>query len=238
MFVQTKRAGDEAEQDKSDRDDQAWYRRAELVASGLMALVTLATGVAVFWQAHETRKAASAAARSADISAEAMRLTQRAALVVTGMQVIPHPRNGSPFFNVKVRNSGRMPALITEYASIAWTDEVGGLPQHEVHDLHWLQGEWLCGPDQEVHLLCPFEDAQFTPELWRKTVEGTFGLGLQLCFRYQTGFPDLVGETGTGAAYDGTLRGVKPEERLIQTNRPGYNYVRYYEQKQRQETRS
>jgi hypothetical protein len=150
---------------------------------------------------------------------------QRAILTVTAVQFGPSGPTREPTFVINLTNSGGKPATVTEYATMMWTEEP--LPNPcDPTQLRWMPTSGVAAPEKTVAVKCGYTGERFTQDTWDRIHRGDFSISFHCVIRYETGFPGVIGETSIGVEYDHEMTGSPVHLRFVNTNLPGYNYVR------------
>jgi hypothetical protein len=215
LVVRTNPSAAEARENQKDRLDQKYNRWAN-IGVGICTLAILVVQGILFKRQNDIMVTQNTILIS----------SQRAWLNIASFVFGPNSKTGVPTIWLEISNSGRQPGTITDHACLLFMDNEK--PQADVNSVNW---DWekhsaVATPDRNVVVVVPFPGAKFTKEHWRKVLSGDLPISIYGVIRYETGFPEIKGETGYGFTYDHADTGRKDTERFSIANTRGYNYAK------------
>jgi hypothetical protein len=150
---------------------------------------------------------------------------QRAFLAVSSLRFAPQGPLNVPTYTLEVFNSGQLPATITKWATVMYTEKP--LPDPCDHsDLKWRPISGVVAPGKLALVNGEQGVADFTQDTWTKLKSGELALSFHIVIRYDTGITGVEGETSTGAVYEPNKTSLDIHSRFAYTTITGYNYAR------------
>lgn len=130
----------------------------------------------------------------------------------------PHPK-----IFVVLKNTGRLTAIVRGWAADAVLSNLPDI-RNEANLVHYGNSGPVA-PDASVTLEAHIP-LDWKHDDWRDLLQGKKTLSIWGVLNYETGFPDVAGETGFGFEYVCTAPHSSYGERFAATDAPGYNYSR------------
>jgi hypothetical protein len=197
-------------------------------AGVILSVLVIGLAVVQIYLLRGTLKATTAAANAAQLSAgvarDTLHITQRAYLHISAVQFATFGVGQRPTLIIQVSNGGHLPASVTEWGNVLYTDE--GLPDpYTGETLQWLPQTGIVAPGHKVTMSAQVQSDPFTEAEWARIQTGDYQLAIFGALRYHAGF-DMAGETGYGLTFDPTATMLPFHRRFINSLVTGYNYAK------------
>jgi hypothetical protein len=168
------------------------------------------------------RTNAEAAALSANVAKQTLVISHRAFLHVAHIEITPWG-SANPEIAVRLKNTGRLAATITGWAA---TVQLGAMPAvRNPFELTLYGNAGPVAPEDVATLKAPLETT-WGPDEWKALITGKMRFNPWGVIHYETGFPDVPGETGFGYEYDLAHPSQSNAEKFAATDARGYNYAK------------